>query len=130
VPGPGTYEISAGEGLSKAVIPRSGRKPVKREGPGPGDYNVQASKKPSKLSIHAGRFEEVGNFMDIPTARNPAPDSYQKLESVGLKGKSIPRKGRGEDWSSPNPGPGKYEVTHGSFIKKSYNVDFPRKMLE
>jgi hypothetical protein len=91
---------------------------------------VGVFKKPSKLSIHAGRFEETCNFMEIPTCRNPAPDTYQKLEPVGLKGKAIPRKGRSEDWSSPNPGPGKYEVTHGSFIKRSYNVDHPNSGLE
>jgi hypothetical protein len=126
VPGPGTYDVTAGEGLAKAVIPRSGRKGVRREGPGPGEYNVPLAERPGKLSIRAGRFEEVGSFMEIPALRNPAPDSYQKLEAVGLKGKSIPRTGRQEDWSSPTPGPASYEVIHGSMLKRSYNVDWPR----
>jgi hypothetical protein len=108
------------------VIPRSGRAQKKKEGPGPADYNVKSGKQSGRQTIHAGRFEEVGNFMDIPSLWNPSPDAYQKLDGPGTRGKSIPRKGRNDDWRNPNPGPGQYNVTHGSFVKRSYNVEFPR----
>jgi hypothetical protein len=131
VPGPGKYEVAEAKrevGPTSAFASASARGQRESTTPGPGAYNVTRKAKKKGQAIHAGRFDRWENFMESPTRPNPAPDAYQRIPEVSGQGKSIPRTPRFEKKAADaRPGPGAYDVTHGTFLIRSHNVDFLHK---
>jgi hypothetical protein len=131
VPGPGTYGGDVNDRgqtrPSSAFASASRRSCDVREGPGPGTYDIDATRRSQQRSMHAGRSQYWGNYMENPFQDNPSPDAYDVSREMHRSGKSFPRTVRFEGQKEAGPGPGTYDVTHSSLVKKSYHTDFLQK---
>jgi hypothetical protein len=72
--------------------------------------------------MHAGRPQDSGTYEG-----NPSPDTYHVSREMSGKGKSFPKTVRFEEQKKTGLGPGTYDVTHSTLVKKSYHTDFLQK---
>ncbi|KAH0790496.1 H-SHIPPO 1 [Histomonas meleagridis] len=129
VPGPGKYNTTPlwdheyrPSSVFKSCASRSRK--VDNSNPGPGSYSPQITDSAHHIpmSIHESRFEKHGDWIESSKIETPSPDSYQKLDSDLEKGRTIPRTYRENRNVDNFPGPGAYNVVHGSFKTKSHNA--------
>lgn len=131
-PGPGHYRLVrswGSEGITSVFTSKARRTDYRGNGvPGPGHYvpRITDSDHTVPPSIRDSRFEKVGDWIACQMNDVPGPGTYEPvLPPCGSKGRSIsslcliPSRDTG-------PGPGAYDIVHGSLIKKSNNA-FMRK---
>ena len=130
-PGPGQYETSVKRKIedrpNSSFASRSKRELRKiNSNPGPGDYDPEIPGDNDKISIVIKEAAGKDAWIEPSKLGNPAPNQYQKLETE-YRPLTIPKQGRFDDKPSDTPGPGKYNVKHGSFIIPSHNSRASRK---
>ncbi|OHT14603.1 hypothetical protein TRFO_42962 [Tritrichomonas foetus] len=91
--------------------------------PGSADYSPQITDHNRAIPplIHESRNSTLGNWVSKDKCETPAPDVYQHIDFNPGKGITIPYKYRDDDSDNRIPGPGAYNVIHGSLDVKSYN---------
>ena len=72
--------------------------------------------------IRETRYSTSGDWIDPSRAELPAPDAYQHIDFHPGKGRTISRVSREYVDKDNFPGPGTYNVVHGSIMKKSLNA--------
>lgn len=137
-PGPADYNTTEGENirLEKALRKadsvfqsRSRRGQVIRGiTPGPGAYDTENTYSSAQIhpQIRETRYDKVGNWIDMSKSNNPSPDRYQKLGEVEGIEQTIRHVERFNYKYSDVPGPGRYDIKHGSLLIKSHNINAPR----
>jgi hypothetical protein len=133
VPGPGTYRLrktwSDARPVSKSVFLSAARRDAPRPEPvpAPGSYDPKILDPVGTVPaiIHEARFQQFGDWVDHSKIANPAPDAYQAVRIAPGRGGTISRISR-TDEKNHVPGPGHYDVVHGSLQKRSKNAKAPQ----
>lgn len=91
--------------------------------PGPDSYSPMNldSIRAIPPQIRETRYSTSGDWVNPSQAEVPSPDSYQHVEIRPGKGRTISRVSREDVDRDKFPGPGAYNVVHGSIMKKSLN---------
>ena len=134
-PGPGEYDIAVKE--KQGARPNSSflskTKRVLRKidsNPGPGTYTPQVPGESEKIPIIIKEAAKVEAWINPQQIDNPAPDAYQSIET-NIRPLTIPSTTtRYTDTVSDVPGPGAYDVKHGSFVIKSHNANANIKIAD
>jgi hypothetical protein len=133
VPGPGRYQLrktwSDARPVSKSVFVSRSRRdaPGPEPVPAPGSYDPKILDPVGKVPaiIHESRFQQFGDWVEHSKIANPAPDAYQAVRIAPGRGRTISSISR-TDQKNQMPGPGQYDVVHGSLQKRSKNVKAPQ----
>lgn len=127
-PGPGAYEenVRPSTTLNKKTSPSfaSRTKRVLRkieDGPGPADYTLQYPGDNEKIPPMIRGTEYGEAWIEPSKLDNPGPDAYQSIESNGPRPLTIPTSKRFSEKKDDTPGPGAYNLKHGSFYIPSKN---------
>lgn len=134
VPGPGAYDTELKRKIDKrpnsVFMSRSKRtSSASTDPPGPGQYSPKIIDEYRKVpkKIRQTRYEKVGDWLEQSKKKTPAPDAYQNLEGDLRRGRTIPKSPRFEhEHRNRVPGPGTYEVKHGTMFRRSHNSSIPR----
>jgi hypothetical protein len=112
-------ELARTDGKRDRVFTSHARRelPKPRKGPAPGDYDPRIPQ-----HIHESRFAKFADWIDHSKADVPPPDAYQQIRMSPGKGITIAKATRDAIDGDKFPGPGTYDVLHGSLSKKSKNV--------
>jgi hypothetical protein len=96
---------------------------VETEVPGPGQYDPRTIDGDHRVPqlIHETRFATSGNWIDRTKQEIPSPDTYQQVTIEPGRGRTISKTYR-DDHVADSPGPGHYDVVHGSLFKRSKNA--------
>lgn len=128
VPGPGSYNFyQKVDKRPNSVFITKTKREIQNgsDAPGPGFYNpdvLRASGITIKMN-QTDRFKKIGEWQN--PINSPSPDTYN-ITSDYSKGKTIPKIGHRPLYSrNNNPGPGAYEVTHGTLLQHSFNSSVP-----
>ena len=125
-PGPGHYRLVkswGGSGITSVFTSKAGRTDYRGNGvPGPGRYVPRITDRDHvvPMLIRESRFSKVGDWISSAINDVPGPGAYEQVIPI-TKGRSIsslcvvPDRGEG-------PGPGTYDVVHGSMLKQSANA--------
>jgi hypothetical protein len=100
---------------------------VETEVPGPGRYSpriIDGGHRVPQL-IHETRFAACGSWIDTTKQDIPSPDTYQQVRIEPGRGRTISRISRDVPIAE-SPGPGHYDVVHGSLFKRSKNAAAPQ----
>lgn len=128
-PGPGAYEVlNAGRpttAMAKSSAPFASK--TKRElrkidsNPGPGEYTPQFAYDNEKIPPMIRGTEYGESWIDPEKIDNPGPDAYQRIDKDERRPLTIPTSKRFNDKKDETPGPGAYNLKHGSFYIPSRN---------
>ena len=131
VPGPGSYDWAKDKKTTRpnsVFMTRTKRvlqNDLGKDAPGPGHYTptFDPTKVPTKFNA-TKRFK--GQDVWISTSCAPPVGCYDPIYDTSSKGRTISRIGHRPLYDkSSTPGPGKYEITHKSFLRHSYNSSIP-----
>lgn len=91
--------------------------------PGAADYFPIINDKERAVPplIRESRYEKIGDWIDKTKIETPSTDRYQNICMDPGKGITIPTTTRQDESPNKNPGPGAYNVVHGSMKGKSFN---------
>lgn len=130
VPGPGAYDdnrgLKPGTRSNSVFVTRAIRRNHfdnrSNDVPGPGAYSPTINDRSHQIlpSIHEIKGGSRSNWVNKTLEQNPSPDMYHLSASKPRK-LTISPLGRIESKPDNVPGPGAYNVLHGTIAKKSYN---------
>lgn len=130
-PGPGQYEQFRPRDASRpsSVFAAQDKRALwygRSKVPGPGAYNpLMPGDAPRPKKIHE-KFKH-DDWVNPQILADPSPDAYQSIDHVPQGPSRTIGRASSTKWSSHEdvPGPGYYEVTHQSFLRKSHNSSIP-----